>query len=73
VYERGVADLQVLANLLGARPFLHGDSPTSSDAAAYGFLANIHFFDIPTPLKAFIGTHGDLECYCLRVHAAVTK
>ncbi len=28
VYERGIADLKVLANLVGAKPFLHGDSPS---------------------------------------------
>src|SRR5262249_46659851 len=43
VYARGVADLRVLANLLGSRRFLFGDAPTSADAGAYGFLANIHF------------------------------
>ncbi len=34
--------------------------PTSIDAGIYGFIANIHFFPIPTPLKAFVSAHPNL-------------
>src|SRR3954447_1355749 len=44
VYERGIKDLQVLANLLGDRSFLFGEKPHGVDAAAYGFIANIYFY-----------------------------
>ena len=53
-YARGLADLQVLADLDSRDGFVHGAAPTSIDAGIYGFLANIHFFPIPTPLKAFV-------------------
>src|SRR4051812_28182785 len=43
VYERGLADLEALAGLLGAGPFLFGDRPHGADAGCCGFLANIHF------------------------------
>ena len=71
VYERGLADLAALAGLLGAG-FLFGDRPHGADAGRYGFLANIHFYRIETPLRAFIGAHPGLGRYCEAMHAAVT-
>ena len=72
VYERGLADLAALAGLLGAGPFLFGDRPHGADAACYGFLANIYFYRIETPLRAFIVAHPSLGRYCEAMHAAVT-
>jgi len=70
-YRRGVADLQVLANTLAATGYLHGPSPTSIDASIYGFIANIHFYNIDTPLKQFVTSHQNLVRHCGAVHAAV--
>ena len=53
-YARGLADLAVLADLVPANGYVHGASPTSVDAGIYGFIANIYFFDIDTPLKQFV-------------------
>jgi glutathione S-transferase len=72
-YARGLADLQVVANLLGDQPFLFGAAPHGVDAGAYGFLANIHFYDIDTPLKAFLQAQPRLIDYCLRLHALVMR
>jgi glutathione S-transferase len=71
-YARGLADLLVLANLLPAHDYLHGDKPRSIDAAIYGFIANIHFYDIETPLKAFVAAHANILRHCNAIHAAVT-
>jgi glutathione S-transferase len=71
VYDRGVASLQVLANLLPANGFLFGPTPSSTDAAIYGFIANIHFYDIDTPLKEFVVSKQNIVAHCLAVHAAV--
>jgi glutathione S-transferase len=73
VYKRGLADLQVLARLIGETGFVFGDKPNSIDAGIYGFLANIYFYEIATPLKAFVVAHQNLVGHCKRVHAAVTK
>ncbi|MCP3464325.1 glutathione S-transferase family protein [Bradyrhizobium sp. CCGUVB23] len=70
-YARGLADLEVLAEIVPAGGFVHGPAPTSVDAGIYGFLANIHFFPIPTPLKAFVDAHENLVAHCERIHAAV--
>ena len=71
VYARGLADLGVLADAVPASGHVHGGIPTSVDAAIYGFIANIHFYDIDTPLKRFVDAHAALRMHCTRMHAAV--
>jgi glutathione S-transferase len=70
---RGLADLGVLARLVPAEGFVHGAKPTSIDAAIYGFIANIWFYDIDTPLKQFVTAQGNLVRHCEAIHATVTK
>ena len=50
-YARGLAELRVLGHLIPASGFLFGAQPSSIDAAIYGFIANIHFYEIETPLR----------------------
>ncbi len=71
-YARGLADLKALAEIVPAQGFVHGAAPTSCDAGIYGFIANIYFFPIPTPLKAFVDAHKNLVAHCERIHAAVS-
>jgi glutathione S-transferase len=70
-YQRGIADLQVLANLIPAEEYVHGPKTTSIDAGIYGFIANIYFFDIDTPLKQFVAAHRNLVRHCEAIHAAI--
>jgi glutathione S-transferase len=70
--QRGLDDLQVLAHLIPASGHLHGAKPTSIDAGIYGFIANIYFYDIATPLKQFVVAHPNLVRHCKAIHAAVT-
>lgn len=70
-YARGIADLQVLANLVPGEGFVHGTKPTTVDAAIYGFIANICFFEIDTPLRQFVVAHRNLVQHCTAIHAAV--
>jgi glutathione S-transferase len=63
-YARGLADLQVLSHLVPENGFVHGPSATSVDAAIYGFIANIFFYDIDTPLKQFVTAHANLVRHC---------
>ena len=71
-YARGLADLQVLANLIPASGYVHGGKPTSIDAGIYGFIANIYFFKIETPLRQFVVSHGNIVRHCCAIHDAVT-
>ncbi len=70
-YARGIADLQVLAHVVPPTGFLHGPQPGSIDAAIYGFLANIYFYEIDTPLRQFVAAHRNLVRHCSEIHAAV--
>jgi len=70
-YARGLADLNVLANLISATGCVHGPQPTSIDAGIYGFIANIYFYEIDTPLKRFVVSKDNLVRHCTAIHAAV--
>jgi glutathione S-transferase len=69
---RGLADLAALATLVPPHGYVHGDKPTSIDAAIYGFVANIYFYDIKTPLKEFVVSRSSLAEHCRAIHAAVS-
>jgi glutathione S-transferase len=71
VYARGLADLGTLANLVPSDGYVHGPRPTSIDAAIYGFIANIHFYDIDTPLKDFVVSQPNLVRHCTAIHGHV--
>jgi len=69
---RGLADLGVLARLIPAERYVHGAKPTSVDACIYGFIANIYFYDIDTPLKQFVVAHDSIVRHCRAIHQAVS-
>ncbi len=72
VYDRGLADLTALANLMPESGFLFGPAASSIDAGVYGFIANIYFYEIETPLKACVASHQNLVRHCTAMHAAVS-
>jgi len=71
VYARGITDLRVLADLVPASGFLFGAKPRSCDAAIYGFIANIYFYEIDTPLKEFLLPRPNLVVHCQSVQTAL--
>ena len=71
-YARGIADLQVLAHLVPAGSYLRGAAPGGIDAAIYGFIANIYYFRIETPLRQFVCAHPNLVAHCEAMHALVS-
>jgi len=72
-YARGLADLAVLARLIPAQGFVHGAKPTSIDAGIYGFIANIYFYDIDTPLKRFVVAHDNVVRHCRAIHQSLMR
>jgi glutathione S-transferase len=72
VYARGLADLAALADSIGADEFLFGNGKHGADAGIYGFLANIYFYRIETPLLAFLRSRENLVRHCERLHMAVS-
>ena len=72
-YARGLADLAVLADLVPADGYVHGAAPTSIDAGIYGFIANIYFYAIDTPLKQFVAAQKNLVRHCTEIHGMVMR
>ena len=72
-YARGLADLAVLADLVPDGGYVHGANPTSVDAGIYGFIANIYFYDIDTPLKEFVVERRNLARHCVAIHELVMR
>ena len=70
-YARGLADLGVLADLVPVSGYVHGAKPTSIDAGIYGFIANIYFYDMDTPLKQFVCARQNLVRHCRAIHEMV--
>jgi len=68
---RGLADLAAIADLIPGYGYVHGDTPISIDAALYGFIANIYFYDIDTPLKQFVVAHDNIVRHCRAIHEMV--
>lgn len=72
VYARGIADLRVVADLIGEQGFMFGPQPSTVDAAIYGCVANIFFYDIDTPLKRYVKSRVHLVRHCEAIHARVS-
>jgi glutathione S-transferase len=73
VYARGIADLQAVANLIGDAGYMFGAQPSGIDATLYGFLANIYFYDIDTPLKQFVLSQPKLVGHVQAMRAALKQ
>jgi glutathione S-transferase len=63
----GRADLTALADFLGDKPYFMGAQPTSLDAIAYSFLANLLWVPLEMPLKAHAQRYPQFEAYCCRM------
>jgi hypothetical protein len=51
--------------------YVHGSTPASIDVGIYGFIANIYFYDIETPLKQFVVAQKNLVRHCTEIHETV--
>jgi glutathione S-transferase len=65
----GAKDLTAVAEFLGDRPFFTGARPSSLDATAYAFLANLLWAPYEMPLKSHARSYPQLEAYCQRMKA----
>jgi glutathione S-transferase len=63
VLEMGKHDISVLATVLGDKPFLLGEQPTSFDATVYAFLASITAFPVDSPFRRFVLEQKNLVQY----------
>jgi glutathione S-transferase len=51
IHGIGRRDIGAIADVLGSKPFLLGDTPTEIDAVAYGLLPNIMYVPLASPVK----------------------
>lgn len=70
VYAKGLKDLQTVETLLNDQSFFFGKDPHTIDACIYGFLANIYYYPMDTPLKNFLNRSQSLPVYIEKMHAA---
>lgn len=66
IYAIGRADMDALAEILGDRPFFF-DQPSTIDATAYGFLANLLHEPFDDPLTDAARSHPNIVAFCDRM------
>ncbi|MBL8471294.1 MAG: glutathione S-transferase family protein [Rhodocyclaceae bacterium] len=69
IVQLGIADLDAVAALLGQSSYMLGEQPSSVDACAYGFLANLIAVPLDMPLKRHAQRHANLVAYYERMRA----
>lgn len=67
IYAMGKADIDAMAAILGGKPFVLGDAPTSVDATAYGFLAQLLHTTLGGPLTDHAKKKSNLVAYVDRM------
>ncbi len=67
IYHIGVRDIQALVDLIGDQKYLLCNSPTSVDAVAFSFVANLLHTPFPNPMKDFALEQHVLTDYCRRM------
>jgi glutathione S-transferase len=63
----GKKSIDALGSILGSNPYFLGDKPTSVDATAFSFLANIIMTPLDNPLKEHALKIPTLKEYCLKM------
>jgi glutathione S-transferase len=67
VHAHGKADVDALAAILGDKPYLLGDTPTSYDAALFGSMANVLAFPGDSPISKHAHGKANLVAYVDRI------
>jgi glutathione S-transferase len=69
IHAIGCRDLTALTDFLADKPFMLGAQPSSLDASAYAFLANLLWAPVESPLRKHAQDLPRLEAYCRRMQA----
>lgn len=69
IYNIGAEDIAALSLLLGDQAYFLGEAPSSVDAAAYAFLANIVDVPLDLPPRQAAHSRANLPAYCERMRA----
>ena len=63
----GCRDVTAVADFLADKPYMLGEQPSSLDATAHAFLANLLWAPVDSPLQRHARTRPTLEAYCQRM------
>lgn len=69
IFRMGQEDVDAVAAFLGDKAWFMGPEPTSLDAVAYGFLANLVRVELDNPIRRKALEHPNLVAYCDRMEA----
>ena len=67
VIHQGCKTIEALTELLGDKPFFFGDKPTSVDATAFAFIANLLMSPVNDSLKQHALKIDTVKAYCDRM------
>lgn len=69
IVDQGKADLDALSRILGDKPYLLGEEPSSIDACMFGFLGVSLYVEGDNPLYVYGASLENLMRYCERMRA----
>ena len=69
IHAIGRRDVAAVGDFLADKPFMLGAQPTSLDATAYAFLANLLWAPGPSPIQDAVRERANLVAYCERMKA----
>jgi glutathione S-transferase len=69
IHAIGCRDVTAIADFLADKPFMLGEQPTSLDATAHAFLANLLWAPVDSPIQRHAHARPTLEAYCQRMSA----
>ncbi|ARG96975.1 glutathione S-transferase family protein [Legionella micdadei] len=67
ILEMGYRTLDAIADLLGEKKYFHGNEPSTIDAIAFPFLANIVWVPYVDALKTHLNKHENVLRFCDRM------
>ena len=67
IYDFGKRDVKAVADYLGDKPFMMGDTPTLIDAAVYAVIANILAVPMESPLQSYTAKSPNLAAHSKRM------
>lgn len=69
IHAIGCRDVTAVADFLADKPYMLGAQPSSLDATAYAFLANLLWAPVDSPIRRHAQGRTNLEAYCQRMKA----
>jgi glutathione S-transferase len=69
IHAIGCRDVTAIADFLADKPFMLGAQPTSLDATAHAFLANLLWAPVDSPIQRHAQSRPTLQAYCQRMKA----